>query len=927
VFHDSGYIGDVCVSGENFFETDLCPVLIALHPTVSVGQAACLVALSWFLGSVSSHAWRLAHESLPLKDRALYFRYFLHSGEGGWMSDDPTVLSAPQNPQGPDGKPTMGGAAASIEQAFVLPSRIGHYRIIRLLGEGGMGAVYEAEQDQPRRNIALKVIKSAWASPQLLRRFELESQALGRLHHPGIAQIYEAGTADTPFGPEPYFAMEIIHGQPLIEYANASELNTRQRLALMLEICDAVQHAHQRGIIHRDLKPGNILVDESGQPKILDFGLARAMDSDTEQMTRQTDIGQLLGTLPYMSPEQVEADPMAIDTRSDVYALGVILYELLTNKRPYELSDHLHEAVRTIQQVDPAPLSSVNRAYRGDIETIVGKALEKDKARRYGSAAEFADDIRRYLADRPITAKPASTAYQLRKFARRHKVLVVGVPALFLVLLVGVVASTWEAVRARRAEARMQTEAAIAKAVNQFLQDDLLSQASPESQSGVETAPDPEVKARTLLDRAAARVGNRFASQPLVESEIQETIGNAYSGLGLYAESEAHLRKAYELSSKYRGADDPKTLDILLLVSTVASNQDKDSEAAAMAKTVFDAENRTLGPEDPRTIIAMQNLGSLYLGTRQYDEAEPLLKKALENQVRRQGYDNIDTLNTSDSLAELYIEQFRYAEARPYLARGLDSYRRVYGPEHPFTQREMFGLGKVLLGEGNYAEAEKVLAKVYAVDQRVKGAQHPDTLRVGSVLGSAYSEQGKYAQAIPLLENTVRDFRRSMGVGPGAAETLKTESRLGWAFDSKGDLPRAEQIWQSARQGYIELGKNGEALAVDTTELLGQNLIRQGKFSQAEPLLRQALAYRERGDRDDWHWFRVQAFLGAALAGLRQYSQAEPLLLEGYAGMKQRTSRMPAEQRKWSRFSAEQIVNLYSQWSKPEKAAMWRATL
>jgi eukaryotic-like serine/threonine-protein kinase len=832
--------------------------------------------------------------------------------ERGSMSDDPTVEGGPQNPQGPDRTPNIGGAAASVKHAPSLPTRIGRYRIVRLLGEGGMGAVYEAQQDQPRRSIALKVLRSAWASPQLLRRFEQESQTLGRLHHPGIAQIYEAGTANTAFGPEPYFAMEIIHGKPLIEYANEAKLSTRQRLMLMIQICEAVQHAHQRGIVHRDLKPGNILVDQSGQPKILDFGIARVMDSDTEQMTRQTDIGQLLGTLPYMSPEQVEADPAAIDTRTDVYALGVILYELLTNKMPYTLSQHLTEAVQTIQQVDPVPLSSVSPLYRGDIETIVGKALEKDKARRYGSAAELADDIRRYLEDRPISARPPSTSYQLKKFARRHKVLVVGVPALFLVLVAGVVASTWEAVRARRAEARMRTEAAIATAVNQFLQDDLLSQASPESQSGVEAAPDPQVKAKTLLDRAAARVGTRFADQPLVESEIEETIGNAYSGLGLYAESEKHLRRAYELSSKYRGADDPKTLAILMVVSSAAANQNKASEAVAAAKTVFEGQTRTLGPQDPRTVVAMQNLGALYLGTGQYAEAEPLLKKALEIQSRQLGYDNIDTLNTSDSLAELYIEQSRYADARPYLAKGLESYRRVYGPEHPFTQREMYGLGKVLLGEGDYAEAEKVLSQVYAVDQRVKGAQHPDTLRVASNLGLVYTQEGKFDQAIPLLENTVRDFRQTMGPAAGAVDSLKTESRLAWAYDSKGDLPRAEQIWQSVRQGYLSLGKDGESSAVDASELLGQNLVKQGKFAQAEPLLRQALAYRDKGNRDDWHYFRAQAFLGADLAGMGQYKEAEPLLLSGYQGMRQHSSLMPADQRKWIRFSGEQIVELYA---------------
>ena len=362
-------------------------------------------------------------------------------------SDSPTVVKSGGTAEECDATiapPEVASPAEAASEAVrSLPASIGRYRVLRLLGEGGMGAVYEAEQDQPRRLVALKVIKAAWASPEMLRRFEQESQALGRLHHPGIAQIYEAGSADAGFGVQPFFAMELIHGKPLVEYANEHKLTTRQRLELMIQVCDAVEHAHQRGIIHRDLKPGNILVDETGQPKILDFGLARATDSDA-QATRQTDIGQLLGTLAYMSPEQVLADPYALDTRTDVYALGVILYELLAGKMPYMLSKMLHEAVRTIQEMDPAPLSSVSRIYRGDIETIVAKALEKDKNRRYASATGLAADIRRYLHDEPIVARPASTAYQLQKFARRNKALVAGVGAVFVVLVLGIVASTWE---------------------------------------------------------------------------------------------------------------------------------------------------------------------------------------------------------------------------------------------------------------------------------------------------------------------------------------------------------------------------------------------------------------------------------------------------------------------------------------------------
>src|SRR5262245_20596627 len=332
---------------------------------------------------------------------------------------------------GPEDLPTSADATyagpdadATVQQAPV--GKVGGYTITRLIGEGGMGAVYEAEQDQPRRTVALKVIKAGFASPELLRRFAQESQALGRLQHPGIAQIYDAGTADTGYGPQPYFAMEFIRGETLIEYVRKHRLNTNQRLEIMAKVCDAVHHAHQRGLIHRDLKPGNILVDETGQPKILDFGVARVTDSDA-QATMQTDVGQLVGTLAYMSPEQVLADPLELDTRSDVYALGVILYELLAGQLPYVISKKIHEVLHTIREEDPSRLSSINRSFRGDIETIAAKALEKDKARRYASAAELASDIERYLKDEPIAAQPPTTLYQVQKFTRRHKALVSGI--------------------------------------------------------------------------------------------------------------------------------------------------------------------------------------------------------------------------------------------------------------------------------------------------------------------------------------------------------------------------------------------------------------------------------------------------------------------------------------------------------------------
>ena len=791
------------------------------------------------------------------------------------MPDDATISNG-QSPLDPDATlASLGPQPATV--AAKVPSTIGSYRIIRLLGEGGMGAVYEAEQDQPRRRVALKVIKSAWADRELLRRFELESQTLGRLHHPGIAQIYEAGAAETSFGSQPFFAMEIIHGKPLIEYAEAKHLNTRQRLALMIQICEAVEHAHQRGIIHRDLKPGNILMEENGQPKILDFGLARVTDGDM-QATRQTDMGQLLGTLAYMSPEQVTADPLALDTRSDVYALGVILYELLAGRLPYELSRHVYEVVRTIQQVDPKPLSSINRAYRGDIETIAARALEKDKTRRYGSAAELAADIRRYLEDRPIAAKPASTSYQLRKFARRNKVLVTGTFAVFLTLIVGVVVSTWQAVRARRAEVRAQAETATAQAVVDFLQNDLLAQASANKQAGPKTKPDPDLKVRTALDRAAERIEGKFAKQPEVEAEIRQTIGQTYYDLGLYPEGRKQLEQALTLRRRVLGPDNPKTIETMLSLGLTALDQDKYAEAEEIDNRALEIGRRVLGPENPVTLKCTSAVVKLYLAQHKAAQTEALAKQALEISRRVLGPEHPDTLYAAGNLAASYAGQGKYAQDAALLAPVLEISRRVLGPEHPETLNYMRGLSYAYLMQGKEALADEMDQQLLQILRRDLGPEHPATLTALYNVTAGDLREGKNAEAEELARDALEIKRRIFG--PEDRRTLNSMRQLAEAYQGQGRYAEAEELDAKV----LEIGRRlqgPEDRTLDTMDDLADVYRLEGKYAQAEALYSQTLDIQRRVlGADNPATFSAGEQMAITLSYDKQFARAEALMQE-----------------------------------------------
>jgi len=695
-----------------------------------------------------------------------------------------------------------------------------------------MGTVYEAEQENPRRLVALKVIRAGITSPELLRRFEHEAQVLGRLQHTGIAQVYEAGTADTGQGPQPYFAMEFVRGQTLELYAQAARLSVNERLELVARICDAVEHAHQKGIVHRDLKPGNIMVTEAGQPKILDFGIARATDADV-QATRQTEIGSILGTLQYMSPEQASADPTQMDTRSDVYALGVILYELLASRLPHILPrQNLPEALRILREDDASLLSSVSREFRGDLETITAKALAKEKERRYQSAADLAADLRRHLRHEPIVARPASTAYQLAKFARRNRVLVGGIAAVFLALLGGFIVSSTLYVRADAARIEAKEQARIASAVNDFLNRDLLESVDPRNTA------DREITMRAVLDKAARRIGDRFGDQPLVEAAIRRTIGTTYVDLGLSDVAEEHLLRAQELVTRLRGERHRESLALAGDVAGLRYAQGRLEEAEKIHVDLRRRELEILGPEAEETLLTTARLGTIYCDLGRFDEAEPLLREAVATRRRVFGIAVEETLTAMDALAVFLADRSQLAEAEALYVETLALERVHLGVQHPRTLCTQSNFAWLYVLQKRFPEAASLLVDTVAVERRVFGDAHTDTLTAINNLAVAYTNMGRSDLALPLY---LEDYEASVRtLGEEHPETLVSATNLGSTylalkrFDDAAHL--LERTVANSRK-VLGPGHYGTGFALCA---YGDSLTGLGRYAEAEAALLEA---------------------------------------------------------------------------------------
>jgi tetratricopeptide (TPR) repeat protein/tRNA A-37 threonylcarbamoyl transferase component Bud32 len=630
-----------------------------------------------------------------------------------------------------------------------LPSRIGPYEIIKVLGEGGMGIVYLARQVHPQREVALKVIRPGIASSAALRRFRHEAQILGWLQHDGIAKVFVADATDIADGARPYFVMEYIRGQPLLDFIRQRQLTVREKLELCAQIADAVHYGHQKGVVHRDLKPGNILVDDNGQPKILDFGVARVTDPDLRLSTMQTDVGQLVGTLAYMSPEQIQGNPAEIDTRTDVYALAVILYEMLTGRLPIPVEGlDFVEAARRIREIDPVPLGNVNRTLRGDVETIIGKALAKEKERRYASADEFALDLRRYLADEPIAARPPDTWYRLRVFTRRHRGLVAGLVAALVLLIAGIIGTSWQAIAAQRERDVAQAQTARTARINEFLRQ-LIRMARPDQAKG------KELSIRDALDAAAAQVDEGFQEAPDIEGALQNTIGNTYRELGVYDQARRHLEAAVKLLRSSLGPDQSETLGAMNNLALVYKDLLRPDLTESLLAAVLESRRRTLGAEHPDTLQSINNMAMLLRMQNRPAEAEPLMREAVTMRRKVLGPDDRATLVSLDNLGRILEQLNRLDEAEQCYREALDGFARTQGEDDPDTLVARHNLAGLLRLTNRFDEAIEQYRLTVAGRQKVLGPNHSLTASSLQYLARALMDSGRPAEAESVFREAI----------------------------------------------------------------------------------------------------------------------------------------------------------------------------
>lgn len=658
-----------------------------------------------------------------------------------------------------------------------LPETIGPYTIIGILGEGGMGVVYEAQQQSPKRTVALKVIRARSLHAKIRKRFQQEADILARLNHPGIATIYESGIATEANRKVPFVAMELIRGQPITTHASGHNLSIDDRVRLLLRVCQAVAHAHAMGIVHRDLKPSNILIDQQGQPSVLDFGIA--LDLQLDQRTQMTQTGQLLGTLQYMAPEQVDQRSRSSGPQTDVYALGLIAYELLLGHSPHARHDSsMYDLVRAIRDEEPDTLGTHDRSMRGDLETIIAKALSRDMQRRYTDAGALADDLDRYLTNKPIEARPPSTWYQLRKFSQRNPLLVGSVASVMLVLVVAIVliSNALRLANNERAVAQQQQHAQ--ELIAQFVTEDLFSAGNPDFGG------DPDILLIDAMRQSSDKIPERFENAPEAEAAISFTMGDQFRLMNDFDKAETHLRRSVQLSNTlpdlhidvllnrynslidlYNDIDDLDTAIALVEeAETLMAEHPELSDTiridtlvqhASLLYYIRDIENsarifqqavdlgEATNPQYNGTVDAATALAMVYTNLQRFEEADAMHQKGIQMRLDTLGPDHPATLQAQDNYTIQLVNTGNYLQARELLETVLDTRLRIFGPDHNKTYLTRVLVARTYLEEGNYAAAEPELIEATRGLNNLLGPDHRYTLVANSFVYRLYNEMGK----------------------------------------------------------------------------------------------------------------------------------------------------------------------------------------
>ena len=778
-----------------------------------------------------------------------------------------------------------GGTGHSTVTAEKPGDRIGRYKLLEQIGEGGCGVVYMAEQEEPvRRRVALKIIKLGMDTRSVIARFEAERQALAIMDHPNIAKVHDAGATESG---RPYFVMELVRGTKITDYCDEKSLPTAQRLDLFVKVSQAVQHAHQKGIIHRDLKPSNILVtvnDSVAVPKIIDFGIAKATtDQRLTDKTVFTAFEQFIGTPAYMSPEQAELTSLDVDTRSDIYSLGVLLYELLTIKTPFDskelLQAGLDEMRRTIREKEPlTPSTRVSTMHgdeltttakrrgleppklisqlRGDLDWIVMKCLEKDRARRYETANGLAMDIQRHLSNEPVTASPPSAFYRLQKVVRRNQLLFAAAGAVALALVLGLGLSTWLFLReraGRREQARLgqqaQTEAALSKQVARMLQD-MLAGVGPSVALGRDTA-----LLREILDKTAERIDKELTNFPKAEIELRDTLADTYHELGLYTQMDALARRNLALARACFGEENAAVAQALFQLGRAQRGLENGQQAEVMHRQALIMRKRVFGEEHLEVAASLHHLAGALDYQWKWAESEQLYRQAVAMRRKLLGDQHSDVAESLHGLASMLMRQAqpfgkapisgsdatsvwrreKLTEAENLMRQSLAIKQKVYGNENPALADPLNTLAIVLDLEGKFADEEELFRQAWTIRRKFLGDEHPQTIIVMRNLAYTLRQAGKSVE----LEELCRQMLALKQKLLGNLDQTPADSLLGVAvaLDKQRKFADAEDLYRAGLAKRRKLLGDEDPSVTQSVEASVVNLLRQEKFSEAHAVV------------------------------------------------------------------------------------------